>query len=414
MEIGIIGGGIIGLCSAYYLQQAGHRITVFESGTIGDGCSSGNAGMIVPSHIIPLAQPGMIAKGLRWMLRSTSPFYVKPRLNADLLRWGWLFYRHSTPEHVERSIPLLRDLSLLSKRLYQELAGSGPVAFGWQERGLLMLYKTVAAEHDMAEEAELANRAGIEALVLNGQQVQDLEPNTPVSVRGGVLFPGDAHLNPGQLVQSLKTYLLHQGVTVLENQPVTDVVRAGARVTAVRTGQGDFPVEAVVLAGGSWSSGLAQKLGLRLPVQGGKGYSFIVKGMGPSVQIPAIMLEARATATPVGPDLRFAGTLEIAGTDLSVNPNRVRGIVQSINQYYPGIPVQMPSVETVWRGLRPCSPDGLPYIGRVPGVDNAIVATGHGMMGVSLGPATGKLVAELIEGEPRSLAVSGFAVERFR
>ncbi|TAE27823.1 MAG: FAD-dependent oxidoreductase [Cytophagales bacterium] len=413
MTIGIIGGGIIGLCSAYYLQQAGHRVTVFNSGPLLDGCSMGNAGMIVPSHIVPLAQPGMIAKGMRWMLRSTSPFYIKPRLNADLLRWGWLFYQHATPEHVERSIPVLRDLSLLSKRLYQNLAQSGNVDFGWHERGLLMLYKTATAEHEMAEEADLANHAGVEALILNGQQVQDREPNTRVEVRGGVLFPGDAHLNPGQLVQSLVVFLRAQGVEVLENTPVLELQKTNGRVTALRTEAGEHPVDAVVVAGGAWSAEMARQLGLRLPLQGGKGYSFMIDGAGPSVQIPAIMLEARATATPVGLNLRFAGTLEVAGTDLRVNPNRVRGIVQSINNYYPDIPVQMPQIESVWRGLRPCSPDGLPYIGRLKTHENVVLATGHGMMGISLGPATGKLVAETLTGTQTSLDLNVFNPERF-
>ena len=413
MNIGVIGGGVIGLCSAYYLHKAGHRVTVFDKNPIADGCSFGNAGMIVPSHIIPLAQPGMMAKGLRWMLKSTSPFYVKPRLNADLMRWGRLFYQHSTPEHVERSIPLLRDLSLLSKQLYQELAVSGTLNFGWQERGLLMLYKTPNAEHDMAEEAEVANRAGVEAIILSGQQVQDMEPDVRMSVRGGVFFPGDAHLNPGQFMQSLVAYLRQQGVTILEGYTVRDLIKTENRVTAVRVGQSDYSVDAVVIAGGAWSPELAGRVGLRLPIQGGKGYSFMLKDVVNPIRVPAIMLEARATATPIGPDLRFAGTLEVAGTDMTVNMNRVRGIVQSINNYYPDIPVEMPAIETVWRGLRPCSPDGLPYIGYAPQHENVILATGHGMMGVSLGPATGKLVAELLTGKGTSMSLKGFRADRF-
>ncbi|GAA4460432.1 FAD-dependent oxidoreductase [Nibrella saemangeumensis] len=413
MHIAIIGGGIIGLCSAYYLQQAGFRVTVFDQNPITDGCSFGNAGMIVPSHIIPLAQPGMIAKGMQMLLRSTSPFYIKPRLSAELLRWGWLFYRHSTTEHVERSIPVLRDISLLSKRLYQELAATGKVDFGWQERGLLMLYKTAAAEHDMAEEAEVANRAGVEAQLLTGQQVQDLEPETRVDVRGAVFFPGDAHINPGQLVRSLVAYLRQQGVTILEEQAVTGFETSAGRVTAVRTAQGDHAVDEIVVAGGAWSPVIARQLGLSLPLQGGKGYSFMLKNVTDNVRVPAIMLEARATATPIGTDLRFAGTLEVAGVDLSVNMNRVRGIVQSINQYYPDIQVDMPKPETVWRGLRPCSPDGLPYIGRLQGYNNVTLATGHGMMGISLGPATGKLIAETIAGQPPSMDLVAFRLERF-
>ncbi len=411
--IGIIGGGIIGLCSAYYLQKAGYPVTIFDQNRVADGCSTGNAGMIVPSHIVPLAQPGMIAKGMRWMLKSTSPFYVKPRLNADLLRWGWLFYRHATPEHVARAIPQLRDLSLLSKRLYQELAANDDLTFEWQERGLFMLYKTAAAEHDMAEEADVANHAGINAQILTGQQVQDMEPHTRVDVRGGVLYPGDAHLNPNELINSLVTYLRDAGVTILDGQAVTGFGKTGSRITSVQTGMGAYEVDELVIAGGAWSPELSRMLGISLSLQGGKGYSFMLKNMTNNVQIPAIMLEARATATPMGHDLRFAGTLEVAGTDMTVNMNRVRGIVQSINNYYPDIPVPMPAVETVWRGLRPCSPDGLPYIGRAIHFDNVILATGHGMMGLSLGPATGKLVSELVDGAVNSMEISGFGVGRF-
>ncbi|MGV3558237.1 NAD(P)/FAD-dependent oxidoreductase [Larkinella arboricola] len=412
-HIGIIGGGVIGLCSAYYLNKAGYRVTVFDKNPITDGCSFGNAGMIVPSHIIPLAQPGMIAKGMRMLMRPTSPFYIKPRLSADLLRWGWLFYKHSTPEHVERSIPALRDISLLSKKFYQELARTDGLSFGWEEVGLLMLYKTALAEHEMAEEAEVANRAGIEARQLSGAQVQELEPNVRVNVRGAVYYPGDAHLNPGQLIRSLVAYLKKQSVTLLEGQEVTGFGRSGSRITSVRTPGTEHSVDELVIAAGAWSPGLTRLLGVSLPLQGGKGYSFMVRNQQPNIRVPAIMLEARATATPMGPDLRFAGTLEVAGTDLSVNMNRVRGIVNSIQNYYPELPADLPDVSKVWSGLRPCSPDGLPYIGRMTGFENLTLATGHGMMGVSLGPATGKLVADCIGNRMPELEISAFSPLRF-
>ncbi|RRB01255.1 NAD(P)/FAD-dependent oxidoreductase [Larkinella rosea] len=413
-HIGIIGGGVIGLCSAYYLDKAGYKVTVFDRNTLTDGCSFGNAGMIVPSHIIPLAQPGMMAKGMRMLLKSTSPFYIKPRLSADLLRWGWLFYKHSTPEHVERSIPALRDISLLSKKLYQELAESGDLSFGWQEVGLLMLYKNAATEHEMAEEADVANLAGIEARQLSGAQVQELEPDVRVNVRGAVFYPGDANLNPGQLIRSLVAYLKKRGVTILERQEVTNLGQTGSRITSVRTVSGEQSIDELVIAAGAWSPVLTRLLGLSLPLQGGKGYSFMLQNQHPTIRVPAIMLEARATATPMGADLRFAGTLEVAGTDLSVNLNRVRGIVNSIRNYYPDMPAELPEVSNVWSGLRPCSPDGLPYLGRVSGFENLVLATGHGMMGVSLGPASGKIVADVIGNQAPAMDLNTFNPERFR
>lgn len=412
-KITIVGGGVSGLFSAYYLKQAGYKVVIIEQGNLSDGCSFGNAGMIVPSHIVPLAQPGMIAKGLRWMLKSTSPFYVKPRLSWELMRWGMLFWKHSTEEHVERSIPVLRDMSLLSKQLFQELAATNELDFGWHERGLLMLYKNADTEHEMAEEASIANKAGIVAEVLEGRQVQDLEPEVKVDVRGGVFYPGDAHITPNLLIKNLVAYLKSKGVDFYENQEVTDFEKNGKKITAVVTRTGKFEVEELVIAAGAWSPVLSEKLGISLPLQGGKGYSFMLKNRANNIQVPAIMLEARATATPMGSDLRFAGTLEVAGTDLSINMNRVRGIVQGINNYYPEIEVELPEKEKVWSGLRPCSPDGIPYVGRVERFDNLTLATGHGMMGVSLGPATGKLVSEIVTHESTSLNMQPFAPLRF-
>lgn len=413
MKIGIIGGGVSGLFSAYFLQKAGCEVTVFEKETFIDGCSHGNAGMVVPSHVVPLAAPGMIAKGIRWMLRPTSPFYVKPRLSADLLRWGWLFYKNATAAHVERSVPVLRELSWLSKGLYQTLAASGEMDFGWEERGLLMLYQTPESAHELADEARLANAAGVEARVLSGAEVQALEPETRVTVRGGVFYPGDAHLSPNDLVAGLVAHLRGVGVALLEKTPVMDFSVENGRIRAVLTPNGAMEVDEVVLAAGAWSPELTRKTGFSLPLQGGKGYSFSVGTAGQPLRVPAILLEARATVTPINGAIRLAGTLEIAGTDLRVNPNRVRGIVQSINRYYPDLPVAMPATERVWSGLRPCSPDGLPYIGRARHLKNLTLATGHGMMGLSLGPATGKLVTELLTGQATSVSLEPFAPGRF-
>ncbi|MPR32742.1 NAD(P)/FAD-dependent oxidoreductase [Salmonirosea aquatica] len=412
-SVGIVGGGISGLFSAYYLLEYGCEVTVIEQGSFQDGCSFGNAGMIVPSHIIPLAQPGMITKGMRWMLSYESPFYVKPRLNWGLMKWGYLFWKHSTEAHVHRSIPVLRDLSLLSRQLFQELAMRGDFDFGWQEKGLFMLFKNQETRHEMQEEAHVANRAGIEAQVLSSQEVQAMEPDVQVNVEGAVYYPGDAHIYPNQLMDGLVAYLKNKGVRFLENHSVKDFAVQGNSVKSVVTSGGTFSYDEIVLAAGAWSPELSEKLGVSLPLQGGKGYSFFTSDLTNNIRIPAIMLEARATATPMGGGLRFAGTLEVAGTDRSVNMSRVKGIHNSINQYYPDLKVPFPKEADVWRGLRPCSPDGLPYIGRAGRFSNVILATGHGMMGVSLGPATGKLVSELVTNQPTSMALPALDPLRF-
>ncbi len=412
-SVGVIGGGISGLFSAYYLLESDCDVTIIEQGDFRDGCSFGNAGMIVPSHIIPLAQPGMITKGMRWMLSSESPFYVKPRLDWDLMKWGYLFWKHSTEAHVRRSIPVLRDLSLLSRQLFQDIAKQDDFGFGWQEKGLFMLFKNKETRHEMQEEAAVANRAGIEAQVLSGQEVQAMEPDVRVDVEGAVFYPGDAHIYPNQLINNLVNYLKQKGVRFIENHSVKDFVMQGQMVKSIVTSGGSYGFDEVVIAAGAWSPNLARKLGMSLPLQGGKGYSFITNNLTKNIKVPAIMLEARATATPMGGGLRFAGTLEVSGTDMSVNMNRVKGIHNSITNYYPDLEVPFPKEEEVWRGLRPCSPDGLPYIGRLQQFPNVILATGHGMMGISLGPATGKLVSELVSGKKTSVGIEAFEPTRF-
>jgi D-amino-acid dehydrogenase len=413
MKIGIIGGGINGLFSAYYLQKMGYEVTIIEQNNLSDSCSHGNAGMIVPSHIIPLAAPGMIAKGLRWMLSSTSPFYVRPRLSGSLLKWGWLFYKNATAENVEKSIPILRGISLLSKSLYQDFERDVDFDFGWHERGLFMLYQTAAMQHEEIEGAAIANKVGIEAQVLTAKDVQDLNPNAKINAIGGVLYPGDAQLNPNLLIQGLKNRLFTEGVRFCSNTEVTGFTIKNQKVTSVLTQNDVLDFDEIIVAVGAWSGILSEKLGISLPLQGGKGYSFMLDGLSEKVSIPSIMLEARATATGMGDDLRCAGTMEIAGIDLSVNMNRVQGIVNGVNSFFPELNIKLPQKEVIWRGLRPCSPDGLPYIGRVKHLKNVTIATGHGMMGLSLGPATGKLVSEIIEKGPLSMDVVPLAVERF-
>lgn len=412
-KIGIIGGGIVGLSSAYYLQKAGHQVTLIDQSDLNDGCSLGNAGMIVPSHLVPLAAPGMIAKGIRWMFNSKSPFYVKPRINADLLKWGYLFYKNSTKEHVDHAAVALKELSLLSKSLYQELARELPFDFGFHERGLLMLYQTKETEHEERETADLANAHGIEAKILSAEEVQKLEPDVKVNVRGGVYFPGDAHITPQDLYRQLIAHLKTQGVAFKPKTTVSDFEIADGKIKAIITDKEKLAFDEVILATGSWSGLVSRKLNLNLPMQAGKGYSFTLPEVEKNIRIPSIFLEARVAVTPMGKSLRFGGTMEINGVDHSINMNRVKGIVESIPHYYPEMKVSLPQKEAVWHGLRPCSPDGLPYIGRTKKISNLILATGHSMLGISLAPGTGKLIAQTVNGDNLSMNVTRFDPERF-
>jgi len=388
-------------------------VLVFDRSNLEDGSSFGNAGLIVPSHLVPLAAPGMMAKGFGWMFDRKSPFYVKPRFSLDLLRWGWLFYRHANQHHVLKSAPALKELSLFSKTRYQQLARELDLDFGYSERGLLMVYQSGAAEKEEEETAHLANRHGVTARMLSAAEVQALEPDVTVNVRGGVFYPGDAHLTPHQLVGGLIDYLKQQGVQFLTSTAVSGFQSERGRVSGVVTSRGNFPVDELVLAAGCWSGQMARQLRLTLPVQAGKGYSITVPDVPRNVRIPSILLEARVAITPMGRGLRMGGTMEIAGLDRSVNLHRVRGIVEAVPRYYPELVFPVPSNTEVWHGLRPCSPDGLPYIGRLASPGNVLVAAGHGMMGLSLAPGTGALIADLINQNPLPMEIGPFDPARF-
>jgi D-amino-acid dehydrogenase len=412
-KVAVIGGGIIGLSTAFYLDKAGHEVTIFDESNLSDNCSVGNAGMIVPSHLIPLAAPGMISKGIRWMFNSKSPFYVKPRMNGDLIRWGLKFYSNSNKRHVEKSIPVLKEISLLSKSLFQKLNAERIFDFGYHERGLLMLYQTKETESEEVEAAHIANKNGVEAQVLSLNEIQKLEPEVKISARGGVYFPGDAHLTPQLLIKNLIKYLEAKGVVINTRTKISNFTLENGSIKRVEVRGGQRSFDEYILATGAWSGIFSSRLKIDLPMQGGKGYSFNVTNTKNKIKIPTLLLEGRVAVTPMGESIRFGGTMEINGTDRSVNMNRVKGIVETIPGYYPELQVGMPLQQDVWSGLRPCSPDGLPYIGRSKSYDNLIIATGHSMMGLTLGPATGLLVSEIVADHKTSMDISPFDANRF-
>ncbi|MGK0187674.1 MAG: D-amino-acid dehydrogenase [Verrucomicrobiales bacterium] len=398
----IVGGGVIGLSIAYQCLKRGHGVTLLERGSdTRDCCSLGNAGMVVPSHFIPLAAPGMMAKGLRWMLDPGSPFYVRPRINWDLLAWGWRFYRASTPERVRAAAPVLRDLSLRSRQLFVELDGQPEFDFELVKRGLLMLCKTPEMLEEEADVVAQANALGVEAKVLESRELAALDPGIEMKVEGAVHFPQDCHLSPNRFVANLQNAIEQMGGRIMWNSEVTafDCDKQG-HVSAVVTKEARYPVDECVIATGAWSAGVARLLpGLRLSVQAGKGYSVTLKQPAALPELCSILCEAKVAVTPMGDTLRFGGTMEIAGLDQSINRRRVAGILQAIPRFFPQFEGSDFSLEPVWSGLRPCSPDGLPYIGRSQAHGNVLVAAGHGMLGLSLAPVTGETIAALVSDE---------------
>ena len=414
MKVTIIGGGIIGLCSAYYLQKEGYDITVIERGDITDGCSFGNMGYMSPSHFIPLASPGIIAEGLKHMLSSSSPFYVKPRLNWDLMQWGYHFWKSSNAATVKKNAPHLNDLLQLSRHLINDMRTDIGDVFDMEEKGCLMMcrqQKTLDNEFHLADEAE---KFGLKVDRLNAQQVQALEPDVELAVAGAVLFTDDCHFNPGKMMVALKKYLENKGVQFQLNTTVTGFEKANNNISAIITNNGKFDCEQIVLATGSWLPLVAKMMGIKLLLQPGKGYSYTYEHVEKNIKYPAILVDGRCAITPWGHQLRIGGTMELSGINNKILINRMQGIYDSAINFYPGLKIDFPPADKIWNGLRPVTPDGLPYIGKVSNLANVTIAGGHAMLGISEGTGTGKLISEIIKNVKTSIQTDAFKVNRFQ
>ncbi|MEO9484832.1 MAG: FAD-dependent oxidoreductase [Ekhidna sp.] len=413
--ITIIGGGAIGLCTAYFLHKEGQEVQVIESSRSNEasGCSHGNAGMIVPSHFTPLAAPGVISQGLKWLFNSKSPFYIKPRLNKDLLHWMWLFARSANQKNILRVGDQLFRLNHASRNLYEDIIKEEDLKVAYQRQGLMMLYQT---EHVEAEEQHLAIEAsilGIKSDILSPQEVAKLETDFEFNIRGGVHYHSDAHLDPGSFMVQLKDYLLKAGVDIHYDVQCHGFKSTGNKLTHVNTNKGLFESQKVVVAAGVWSRTLSENLGVHIPLQGGKGYSLTIKKPPLQLKIPSILCERKIAITPMGENLRLAGTMEIAGMDRTINEHRLQGIKDGVNQYLKNFEMDWVENVTPWTGLRPVSPDGMPYIGKCKDWDNLFINTGHAMMGVSLAPISGEVLKDIILKKPVKFNTEILSPDRF-
>ncbi|MDF1851518.1 MAG: FAD-dependent oxidoreductase [Verrucomicrobiales bacterium] len=393
----VIGGGVIGLCVGYFLARDGHSVVIIDRDVEQkETCSNRNAGMVVPSHFIPLAAPGVVTQGLKWMLDPSSPFYLRPRFDLSLWKWCWQFVRHANRRHVENCQELLRDLSLESRALFVEL--SEELEFEFVKKGLLMLCQSEEGLEEEAEVAKAANALGIVAEVCDPARLRELDPDVEMNALGGVWFAQDGHLNSEKFLAALRRGIAKHGGRFVADE-VTGFRKTGESISAVSTREsGEIAAGQIILAGGAWTPELARELSLNLPMQGGKGYSFTLANPTQLPQLCSLLKEGRVAVTPMDQTLRVAGTMEICGEDLSIDPRRLRGIVDSFCRFFPAFSPDHFEGLKPWAGLRPCSPDGMPYVGRAPGWENVLVATGHSMLGLSLGPVTGRRIAEIVAG----------------
>jgi len=407
----IIGGGIIGLSSAYYLQKEGHQVTVVDQSNLDAGASYVNAGYLSPSHLIPLSAPGVMKKGLKWMFNPSSPLYIKPRLDAEFLKWSWAFNKSCNQQHVEKAAPIIRDITVLSQELMTDIKRGDGFTFHYDKKGLLMLCQTEKMLEEEIKIAEYAKELGLEAKEVNAEEIKLMEPNAKIKTIGGAYFECDHHSTPHEFMTELKTHLTSNGVKIFGNEKVEDIMVKNGAIDSVKTNKQVFNIDEVVMAAGSWTGTLAKKLGVKLLLQAGKGYSINTE-IDTGITIPAILAEAKAAVTPMNGFTRFAGTMEIAGINHNINKVRVDTIAKAASQYYPNVKITQIEKENAACGLRPVSPDGLPYIGRSQKCNNLTIAAGHAMMGWSMSTGTGKLVSEIISEQNPSLDLEPFSPDR--
>jgi len=411
-DVLVIGGGVIGASIALFLTRAGRQVRLLEKAELCSGASHGNACWVAAGYAIPTAAPGVIKQGLRWMLDSSSPFQIKPRMSLDLLRWLWAFKQACTHKQMMKGAQTLLELNAQGLQLFRDLAAE--FDFGFHEDGIIHVHLSEKYRDAGEQEAELMRGLGIEAKSLDREGLLKLEPHLKEGIESGVFFPAHAHLDPTKLVRVLAAQAEKEGAIIQMHTEVLGFEKEDDRIARVKTSEGDFEAQEVILAAGAWSSILAKQLGAPILMEPAKGYSVTVKkqsmAQGPSR--PIAIDHSKVAITPLGQDrFRFSGTLELAGFDLSVNPDRLRVNRESLQAVLPDME-SIDELET-WSGYRPLTPDGLPFIGRSERLSNLVFATGHGMLGITHGPITAQLVTELLMGQSPSIPLEAMRPERF-
>ena len=410
-DVVIIGAGIVGVCTAYYLLERGRQVTILDQSDTCSGSSYGNAGAISPSHAIPLAAPGAVESALKWMFSPESPFYLKPRFDPELLSWFWRFWRACDASRVREVLPFLRDIERESLRLYASLVEKEKLDCDFRQEGALYLFDTAAGFAHGVKDARLLQENGIELEVLERQAVRDFEPLARPYASGGIRIMESAHLDPARFVRGLAEAVKVRGGEILSHTEAIEMRKEGRGIRAIRTTRGVLHPAQVVLAAGAHSSRIARGLGVRLPIEAAKGYSVSVRKGGACLRVPTLLKEARVYVTPFEDRIRYAGTFELDGLNMTIDRRRLDALAKAVNRYLTGFE-GLEEIE-VWRGLRPMTPDAIPILGKSAAADNLYYATGHGMVGVGLGAVSGKIVADLVAGLQPGFDLRFLAPERF-
>lgn len=415
-HVAIVGAGAIGLCAAYACRRDGAEVTVVDpSDGAGLGATPGNAGLITPSHVVPLAAPGMPTLGLRYAVDPSGPFGLAWNLRPEFARFVYQFLRSCTSAHVERSAPVLHRFGMQNREAWLELLEDTGIDCGLQQRGLAMICRTqrmLEAERRLGDRAAaLGQRVG----EWSEDEVSVRFPGMGLQSAGAIWFAEDMHGSPDRIADGLRACLRERGVRFHDAAAATAWRIQGKRILALETTAGRVEADRFVVAAGMGSPALLAKAGLRLLLEAGKGYSLTLEQPPVLPDLPALLVEARLAVTPMSGRLRVAGTMELGDAGGRFNRRRIEGIRAAFRAFCPGYPAEALEAVEPWMGHRPCTPDGLPYIGPTQAAENLLVACGHAMLGLTLAPVTGQWIAACCRGESvPEWASAAVAVDRFR
>ncbi|MCH9648421.1 MAG: FAD-dependent oxidoreductase [Deltaproteobacteria bacterium] len=408
----VVGGGIVGIACAHYLQKAGFGVTVIDRSGIGQACSHGNCGFICPSHVLPLNEPGALREGLLSLLNPTAPLRIRPQMRLGLYRWLLQFARRCTHRQMLDTGGHLLPMLESSIHEYHQLFSELPKAGEWKENGLAYVFREQASLEAFAKTDRLLSKTyGITARRIEETELAAFDPALKTDLAGAYVYDQDGSVRPDQLVRDWRTHLSRSGVGLVENCRLDEVRKSSGSIASLLTSSGEMTADHYVFALGAWSSKWSDQLHCELPVEPGKGYSVTMNRPETCPQHPMLFPERRIGVTPFDDGFRIGSMMEFAGWDSSIPQRRIEQLKESAAPYLV-TPVGKEVRET-WFGWRPMTWDSLPIIGRTPRLDNALLATGHNMLGLTMAAATGRLITELVQERPTHIEVAAFSPDRF-
>jgi len=413
-QVIIIGAGVIGICTAYYLQKFGIGVTVLEQNEISSGASSGNAGLIVPSHSIPLSSPDALKMGLKSIFEKQSPLYIQPKFDLKLFRWLFNFVKNCNAKNIKKVTRTCIDFSVASSNEYSKLIDQENLNCNFVKNGTLSLFSSTDMFDQYIKKYKLLEENGISVKKMSTEEICDNYPQVKSNIAGGLLFKDDGHINPQKFVKELSKIVTSNGGKIIENTKVTGFEIQSNKILKIQTNFEDFTADHIVIAAGAWSPLLSEIIGDDLPIQPAKGYSITIPQDENKINIPMMLVEAKIGANPLSDKyFRLAGTLELSGFNFSINKKRIQKIIDSGQDFLQKENFKYISEAKIWYGFRPLTPDGLPIIEKSSKVKNLTFASGHGTLGMTLGPITGLTVAEIITENPTTMNTKPFSLNRF-